>query len=288
MTKYLLARHGKTKMNKGGSVSVDRERSWNNVPLTREGELEAQKVGLQLRGKGIEHISASNLHRSSETARIISNHLGLHPKLDAGLRPWNLGDYAGKEMKQITPEIRDYAENKPDEPVPGGESFNQFKGRALKGVARHIRNAGDRRSLLVSHHRVERLLSSLKPDGSTNFNEFFRDGEQPGGVEEFDHDPRHLERIARKFGAPRGNNGESSGPVKPEVDTSQRGAISPPAKIPEHDDGDVPDVPAHTHNLALGGAHHLAKAGLITPEQHRQIKKKVRNAMLMRASLREV
>lgn len=281
MAHFFLVRHGATKMNSPEDMSVDRERGWSDVPLTREGELEAQKAGIKLRGKGIEHVSSSNLNRATETARIIGQHLGVHPASDPGLRPWNLGELTGRRMKEAQPEMEDYARNRPDEKVPKGESFNEYKSRALRAVAKHIRTAGKRRSLLVSHHRVERLLSSLRPDGSTNFDTFFDKGEPPGGIQEFDLDPRKLEQFGARAKNPSAGGGASP---SPEDAVGRRGATTPPASIPEHDDG---DVPVHHHNLALGGAHHLAKAGYITPEQHRQIKRKVRNAMLMRASLRD-
>ena len=80
MTKVFIVRHGATKMNAGAGVSVDKERGWSDVPLTNEGRLEAQKAGIKLRGKGIEHISSSDLHRAQETAVTIGHHLGVHPK----------------------------------------------------------------------------------------------------------------------------------------------------------------------------------------------------------------
>lgn len=274
MTKFYLVRHGATRMNKQSGVSVDRERGWSDVPLTAEGRAEAQKAGLKLRGKGIEHVSASNLARAAETARTIGHHIGVKPHLEHDLRPWNLGDLTGQEMSRAKPQMENYARNRPDEPVPGGESFNQFKSRGLRAVAKHIRGASNDRSLLVSHHRIERLLSSLKPNGDTDFNKFFEDGEPPGSIQEFDFDPKQLERFGARVKRP--SHGSSELPSQDDADAvaAQRGATPG-------------EIPPHHHALALGGAHHLAKAGYITPEEHKRIQKRVRSALLMRASLRE-
>lgn len=270
MTKFFLVRHGATRMNKTNAVSVDRERGWSDVPLTPKGRAEAQQAGVKLRGKGIAHVSASNLARAAETATIIGHHIGVKPHLEHDLRPWNLGDLTGHAMDQVQPQMEDYARNRPNDPVPGGESFNRFKARSLRAVAKHIRGAKQNKSLLVSHHRVERLLSSLKPDGSTDFDKFFEDGEPPGGVQEFDFDPKRLEQFGARTRTP------SRPTPPPQTDESafdQRSAT-------------IPDVAPHHHALALGGAHHLAKAGYISPAEHKRIQKRARSALLMRASLR--
>ena len=228
MTKFYLVRHGATKMNKTDATSVDKERGWSDVPLTAEGRAEAQKAGLKLRGRGIEHMESSDLNRARETARTIGSHIGVKPKFTRDLRPWNLGDFTDKDLKQVQPKMEDYARNKPDQPVPGGESFNRFVGRVLPAVAKHIDTAKGRRSLLVSHHRVERLLSSLRPDGSIDHNEFFKDGDPPGGVMTFDMDPKHLRDAASNYGrttSPPSRGSRRRGP----------GASAPRTQTPEND-----------------------------------------------------
>src|SRR6266481_409899 len=87
MTRVFIVRHGATRMNDAGGVSVDRERGWSDVPLTKEGRQEGQRAGIKLRGKGIEAIVASDLARSHETAVIIGNLVGVKPQFSHELRP---------------------------------------------------------------------------------------------------------------------------------------------------------------------------------------------------------
>lgn len=268
MTKVFIVRHGATKMNAQAGVSVDKERGWSDVPLTTEGRLEAQKAGIKLRGKGIEHISSSNLHRAQETAVTIGHHLGIHPKFDHDLRPWNLGDLTGKDMKQAQPEMEKHARETPDIPVPGGESFNKFVSRAAGGVARHLHRSNGGRNLLVTHHRVERLLHSLRPDDTVDLNEFFKDGDPPGGVMTMDLDERQLQRLGAR------NSGSPSPRTPGRADPRQQSAA-------------IQDPTDHrSHALAIGGAHHLHKAGHITKAERDRLQKKARAAMVMRAALR--
>src|SRR6266436_4759907 len=158
MTRVFIVRHGATKMNDAGGVSVDRERGWSDVPLTKEGRQEGQRAGIKLRGKGIEAIVASDLARSHETAVIIGNLVGVKPQFSHELRPWNLG--------------------------------------SLAGVAKAIRQAKGMKLLIVTHHRVERLLCGWdkagQTDGKIDLNCFFQKGDPPGGIIEMNLNDKQL------------------------------------------------------------------------------------------------
>lgn len=178
-----IVRHGATRMNAKAGVSVDRERSFSNIPLTREGREEAEEAARKLQGKGIRLVRCSDLERAVETAQIISGVLKVDYKPSRKLRPWNLGTFTGKLMKDVTPQIAEYAKSKPDVPVPEGESFNAFRSRAFEGIAQFA----DDDALLVTHHRVERLLAAWNKAGqpishAIDIAEFLKTGDQPGGI----------------------------------------------------------------------------------------------------------
>lgn len=181
-----IVRHGATKMNNQTDMSEDRIRAWTNVPLVEEGRAEARRAGLKLKGKGIQAIVSSDLVRAKETAEIIGKIIGIEPELSEKLRPWKLGDFTGKPTKEALPEIAEYVRNKPDEPVPQGESFNQFKTRAFEGFADAL-EAHPEGLLIVTHHRDERLAEAWDgagqpADHSIDLKVFLQKGEPPGAI----------------------------------------------------------------------------------------------------------
>jgi broad specificity phosphatase PhoE len=190
----LVVRHGKTKMNNEVDTSQDRIRSWLDVPLVEEGRDEARRTGDKLdKIGGVEAIVSSDLERAKETAGIIGDIIGVKPTFSAKLRPWDLGKFTGKSTKDAMPKIAEYIENKPDEPVPEGESFNDFRKRAFSGLAEAIRKAGGNKLVIVTHHRNERLFNAWDEAGqpsdhSIDLKEFTKKGEPPGAVMELDVD----------------------------------------------------------------------------------------------------
>lgn len=184
-----IVRHGATKLNNQTDTSVDRIRGWKDVPLVEEGRRDARKAALKLKGKDIDAIVSSDLCRASETARIIGKAIGLKVELSHKLRPWNLGKFTGTSTKEALPQIAEYARNKPDTPVPDGESFNQFKARAFEGFAEAIAAHPGKTILIVTHHRDERLIEAWdkagqKPDHAIDMGTFLQKGDPPGGIKE--------------------------------------------------------------------------------------------------------
>src|SRR5262249_4292492 len=98
------------------------------------------------------------------------------------------GDLQGKPTSECLPKIKKYMEN-PSQPVEGGgESFNQFKNRALGGIER-IMKTYPGPIALVTHHRVERLLNAWLATGQTNpkidIKTLESKGDPPGTAEPF-------------------------------------------------------------------------------------------------------
>lgn len=251
-----IVRHGKTKLNNQSDLSVDRERGWSNVPLTAEGRQEAQRAALKLKTKGIEAIVSSDLERAKQTAQIIGKVLGIKPEFSSKLRPWNLGDLTGKVMTEATPQIAAYAK-KPDEVVPGGESFNTFCERAFQGFAECVGAHPDETLLVVCHHRVERLIEGWNElgqpaDHAIDLDVFMSDGEPPGGIEELETTVAKLKGDGCS-GAKGNEQWQSNGGTKVRQDAptaAGSGSNSPPISRSDPSGAGSPSKPASSARSA--------------------------------------
>lgn len=196
-------RHGATRFNNQTDMSQDRVRSWNDVPLTDEGREDAHKAGEKLAkqvGDGSCLIVSSSLGRAKETAQIVAKEIRAEggtvevastPKM----LPWNLGKFTGMTTDEAHDGIKHYIEN-PDEVIDKGESFNDFRSRAVQGMLWALKKAGRRILIVVSHHRNERLwATSGRPpeaDAKIDAEKFLKPGEDPGDVTTFEFDPKAL------------------------------------------------------------------------------------------------
>jgi broad specificity phosphatase PhoE len=178
-----VIRHGSTALNSqdGG---VDRIRGWKNVPLSPKGRLEIAAAAQKLKNSGLQVLVHSDLDRATDTAAAIARTTGAKSYPSEGLRPWNLGQFTGKESNAIQDELRKYVCDEPDKAVPYGESFDDFRERVLAGVRAAIETAAGRKLGLVTHHRVERLLTAWQgkgepADGSIDTGIMFRHGDAP-------------------------------------------------------------------------------------------------------------
>jgi broad specificity phosphatase PhoE len=201
----VLIRHGATALN-NKDRNVDKIRGWSNVPLTQEGREQATKLGVDLRGKGLDGMASSDLDRAHETARIASSLSGVPlTHVTDSFRPWNVGELTGKLSSHACPILEDYVEKMPDQPVPGGESFNDFKGRFLAGLASTLAQR-DGKLGVVTHHRGDRLLSAWEkkgfpPDGSLDLPTFHSHGEATGGMRDMEIPMDRLAQVVRGGGS---------------------------------------------------------------------------------------
>lgn len=183
---FYLIRHGATKLNNEIDESVDRIRGWIDVPLSAKGRADADQLSVEMADKHLDRLYSSDLKRAADTAKKIAKGTPTPVTLSRGLRPWDLGKFAGETTKDVLPEIAEYVRNKPSEDVPGGECFNAFKARVFAALPAML--AGDGEVALVTHHRVERLLKAwisngCQPDKSINLDVFLEKGEPPGKLE---------------------------------------------------------------------------------------------------------
>lgn len=184
MARCYLVRHGHTALNSEDRNS-DRIRGWRDVPLDKEGHKQAEELADYLADAGIREIFSSDLSRAKDTADALGDKIGVSVQSDEALRPWHLGHYQGESSARCWPEIKAYIEDKPDERVPDGESFNEFKDRflgSLRGMLEKVL-AGETVACF-SHYRTLKLTEAwLEADrDGLDYDVFFDDNIEPGAI----------------------------------------------------------------------------------------------------------
>jgi alpha-ribazole phosphatase len=138
-----VVRHGETAANKDKKF-----RGWIDFPLDTHGEQEAKEIGDEL-SLNFKSVHSSDLQRAADTAEIIS---GKKPKEHAELRPWDVGDLAGEKKADHEDDIK-HAVKHPDDPLPEGESLNEFRKRfrpVIRKIMADAKNQGGP-VLVVAH-----------------------------------------------------------------------------------------------------------------------------------------
>lgn len=154
-----LARHGMTDLNENncfkGSLDPD---------LNGSGWRDAHALSFYFAPIELGSIFFSPKKRSRHTAMIINKaQVDIPYHGNENLQDLHVGDLGGQkktpENKQL---VRCYLDN-PDEPFPGGESFNEFRGRVrplLVDAVRWALKSGNP-TLLVAHSSVIREAGDL-------------------------------------------------------------------------------------------------------------------------------
>jgi broad specificity phosphatase PhoE len=160
VTKLTLARHGCTDFNEKGTVH-----GWKNVPLNEKGKKQAEELGRSLRGKGIDVVLTSDLDRAQSTAEEVGKAAQVPVETSKDLRPWNIGKHAGNPSKAVSSVMKDYARNRPDESLPGGESLDSFRSRFLEKLENSLKEHAGKHVVLVMHRGGDRLFAAWTKAG---------------------------------------------------------------------------------------------------------------------------
>jgi broad specificity phosphatase PhoE len=185
--KVLLVRHGTTGFN--GADSVERIRGWLNVPLTPEGQKEAQETANKVaKLDPIDMIISSDLERAVDTANAIGQKTGVRVDISSLLRPWNLGDVQGKPAKDMIPYMN--ALIKSNEAPANGEPFKHFLLRYLPILAKAMlaANAGYVVTLVTHYRNIKAaeawIAAGMPKTFDINLEVMNRQDIQPGGIVE--------------------------------------------------------------------------------------------------------
>lgn len=143
----VFLRHGQTDWNRLGKVMGQCD-----IPLNREGIIQARESAQKLRNFEITRICTSPLKRCEETAQIVAKELGLQYQVIPELRERNWGVF-----ESGPPENRRTAYDAP----PGGETKEFFDKRVALGLS-YLDPL--ERTLLVSHSGVFRTILGKGPN----------------------------------------------------------------------------------------------------------------------------
>ena len=151
-----LLRHGQTEWNAAGRLQGRLD-----SPLTETGVLQARAQGAILRRilpAGVTVLS-STADRAWRTAQIATEGLGLTVLPDPDLQEIDLGDWSGRQIKDLRAELPDLAADDPHLwkfDAPGGEGMAAMTARLERVLARL-----DGPTVLFTHGVTSRVLRCL-------------------------------------------------------------------------------------------------------------------------------
>ncbi|MEX2375541.1 MAG: histidine phosphatase family protein [Dehalococcoidia bacterium] len=145
----VLVRHGESAGNVGGVIQ-----GWSDAALTETGTSQAEAVASRLTGRLIAAVYTSPLQRARATARPIADRAGIDLTELAGLRERNYGEAQGLTWSEAAARWpvgeaahdRDWASG-----VPGVESIDQLRNRAVDVVEELLDRHSDDIAVCVSH-----------------------------------------------------------------------------------------------------------------------------------------
>lgn len=169
-----MIRHGDTSYTQD-----DKAHGWSQEKLTPKGKEEIENMTLANKP---DFLVASDLPRTVQTAQIIGKQhdIPVVEKSEA-LRTWDIGHYQGMPCSKADPILKDFVNN-PDTPIPGGESFNQFKTRVLGGVEDILTKYPSGNIGMVAHSKVQKLLDATEAGNwqHVDANHFNEEPDTPG------------------------------------------------------------------------------------------------------------
>src|SRR4030042_781719 len=182
MVEIILARHGETEWN-----ATETFRGRADVALNENGLKQAQLRGEDLRGEKIDVIYSSPLQRAVKTAEAIAACQGLDVNIVDNLNDIDCGEWQGLTLKEVKDSYSELYQDWLDLPgqgkIPGGESLQDGKNRALPFVQDAVMRCGEGKIALVSHRAVNKvLIGALLGMDSSSFWSFKLD---TGGITRF-------------------------------------------------------------------------------------------------------
>jgi broad specificity phosphatase PhoE len=159
MGNLILVRHGHTRFN-GGPKSAKRLRGWIDIPLDEQGRREAKAASEWVAANHkVEVVYTSDLIRARQLAAEMEKHTGAPTVVVANLRPWNVGELAGKRIADILGTLEVLKLN-PHILAPGGESFGAFFARFGKQLAELLELAHQAPRSIVAVTHIRNLLTT--------------------------------------------------------------------------------------------------------------------------------
>jgi probable phosphoglycerate mutase len=149
MAEVWLIRHGQTEWSLSGQHS-----GRYDLPLTAQGEKEAEETRLLLNGRKFDTVLCSTLQRARRTCEI-AGYLE-QAVLDPECQEWDYGDCTGYTMEQIRERFPGWTIW--TGPVPNGESVEEIGARAAR-VAERLRKL-DGTAAVFAHGHFLRVFAT--------------------------------------------------------------------------------------------------------------------------------
>jgi probable phosphoglycerate mutase len=185
MTRFLLVRHGETEWNR-----VERFRGRADVPLNHTGLAQAEATGERVAAEWQPvAVYTSPLSRSVKTAEAIARHFNLPVQIHPDMVDIDYGEWQGltpDEARQRWPDEIEAWYNRPDLAlIPGGESLEELRQRAMRMVTALARRHPDQIIVMVGHTVINRIIL-LGVLGLGN-ERFWRLKQEPCAINVFDY-----------------------------------------------------------------------------------------------------
>lgn len=133
-----------------------------DVPLSDNGVIQARRIGDHLRHARLDAVYASPLARAVATASAVGGSHGLAPVLREDLAEIDFGAFEGRTFAEIAASHPDLYARWMREPTgvrfPGGESFEDLRGRVASEVTRIRREHEGGSVAVVTHGGVIRSV----------------------------------------------------------------------------------------------------------------------------------
>lgn len=157
MTDFILIRHGETDWNR-----ELRFQGQLDVPLNAMGQEQARRVGERLSPEFADHLIASDLLRTQQTAAPISllrpAQTALAAQLNAGFREQSFGKLEGMSVPEIQANLPDvwalWTQFDADYTVDGGETARQFHTRVMRTMSALAQTYPNKTLVVVTHGGV--------------------------------------------------------------------------------------------------------------------------------------
>jgi probable phosphoglycerate mutase len=152
-----LARHGETEWSLSGQHT-----GLTDLPLTANGEEQARRLGVRLRGMAFARVLTSPLQRAARTCELAG--FGANAETDPDLVEWDYGDYEGirtAEILRTSPGWQLFRDG-----CPGGESPEDAGVRAdrvidrLRGAEGDVPGGGPGDIIVFSSSHFSRVLAA--------------------------------------------------------------------------------------------------------------------------------
>jgi phosphoserine phosphatase len=156
-TSIYLVRHGQTAWNK---EEIFRGRT--DVPLDETGLKQAELVGQYFKEMEIHGIYSSSLSRAWQTAEKVAEFHNLRVEPLPGILDMSFGNWEGRPHQEIRESdnktYRQWVETPHLVRLPGGESLDDVRVRAMAAMEEVIRNHSGKTLVLVTHRVVNKVL----------------------------------------------------------------------------------------------------------------------------------